>query len=253
MASSSHSRSLLVKLAALLLPRGLLQLAKAEERPNTMLVLLGLLVMVLHGWLLLWLMQPVETVAQPKPLLMEVSMLAMTAPKPVVAAAKPLPPQALKKPTPPKKLKPVFKKPAPVVQKAPDFAPSEPVEPVSGSEASGKTDAQSSASTLANTTQADSAATFTEANYRANYAHNPKPEYPTIAKSRGWQGKVLLRVQVSDEGLSEAVMIEQSSGWELLDESALEAVKQWRFIPAKRGELAVASSVIVPIVFTLRN
>ena len=65
------------------------------------------------------------------------------------------------------------------------------------------------------------------------------------------QGKV--GGKVSAQGLSDDVTVEQSSGHEILDESAVEAVRKWRFIPAKRGETPVASSVIVPIVFTLRN
>lgn len=189
-------------------------------------------------------------------------MIAMSAPKPAVAPPKPAPPPPPeKKPPPPKKVKPkpVVKKPAPVVQKAPDFAPQEEVEPVPAPvpQAAPTTQTSSSASTTTSTTSqatsANTAETFTEANFRANYAHNPKPDYPTIAKSRGWQGKVLLRVKVSAQGLSDDVTVEQSSGHEILDESAVEAVRKWRFIPAKRGETPVASSVIVPIVFTLRN
>jgi protein TonB len=97
------------------------------------------------------------------------------------------------------------------------------------------------------------AQTFVEANFKANYLLNPKPEYPTIAKSRGWQGKVMLRVQVSSEGTVSDVSVETSSGHEMLDASALEAVNKWKFIPAKRGNNAVASWVIVPIIFTLND
>jgi protein TonB len=39
----------------------------------------------------------------------------------------------------------------------------------------------------------------------------------------------------------------------MLDESAIDAVKKWKFIPAKKGETAVASAVIVPIVFSLKD
>ncbi len=97
------------------------------------------------------------------------------------------------------------------------------------------------------------AQTFVEANFKANYLLNPKPEYPTIAKSRGWQGKVMLRVQVSSEGTVSNISVETSSGHEMLDDSALQAVNKWKFIPAKRGDNAVASWVIVPIIFTLND
>jgi len=234
---------------------GLWQALLGEERPRDMLILLALLAISMHGWLLSWLLRPSEKITPAQPLIMEVSMISMAAPKPAVAPPPPAPPPPEKKPPPPKKTppKPVVKKPPPVVQKAPDFAP---VEPVSEAPPTPQATAPStsSTSTASTSTQAPTnAEQFTEANYRANYAHNPKPDYPSVAKSRGWTGKVLLRVQVSAQGTSDAVAVEQSSGHEILDESAVEAVKQWRFIPAKRGETPVASSVIVPIIFTLRN
>lgn len=227
-----------------------------EERPRNMLVLLAILVLLLHVWGFIELMQPVEQTTEAKPLVMEVSMIAISAPKPSVAPPRPAPPPPEKK-QPPKKLqpKPIPKKIPPVVQqKAPDFAPTEqavepqPVTQTAPTQTSTVSDSKGTTTPTTTNTQQ-----FTEANFRANYAHNPKPEYPSIAKSRGWQGKVMLRVQVSAEGLSDAVAVETSSGHEILDEAAIEAVKKWKFIPAKRGETPVASSVIVPIIFTLRE
>ncbi len=113
------------------------------------------------------------------------------------------------------------------------------------------TTSTTSTSTTATNAVSSEPETFTQANYRANYAINPKPEYPAIARSREWEGKVLLRVQVSAEGLTESVKIDKSSGHDILDDCAIEAVKKWRFIPAKRGDTPVASSVIVPISFSL--
>ncbi|MCX7089460.1 MAG: energy transducer TonB [Methylococcales bacterium] len=92
---------------------------------------------------------------------------------------------------------------------------------------------------------------FVEANYHANYGYNPKPIYPSIAKRLGWKGKVILHVQVSAAGESTSVSVQQSSGHEELDDAAVEAVKQWRFIPAKRGNTPVSSSVQVPLNFNL--
>lgn len=222
-----------------------------EERPRDMLLLFMLLVLLLHVWLLTVLLEPEEKITQAEPLVMEVSMIAMSVPKPAVQPPKPAPPPPEKKPQPKKPPpKPVVKKPPPVVQEAPDFAPFEPTPPPPQNTQSSNT---STASSSSKAVESHDAPAFTEANFRANYAHNPKPDYPAIARSRGWQGKVLLRVKVSAEGLSDVVTVEQSSGHELLDESAIEAVQKWRFIPAKRGDTPVASSVIVPIDFKLRN
>jgi TonB family protein len=93
---------------------------------------------------------------------------------------------------------------------------------------------------------------YSEATFNANYATNPKPKYPEAAKSLGWEGNVLLRVRVTADGRSEQVIIHRSSGHKVLDDSAVVAVQNWRFIPAKRGSKAVACTVIVPIVFTLK-
>lgn len=94
---------------------------------------------------------------------------------------------------------------------------------------------------------------YKEAYLDAAYDHNPKPDYPGIARSRGWQGKVILRVQITEQGKVESVTIEKSSKHDLLDESALEAVKKWLFVPAMRGEKPVATSVLVPIIFSMQN
>lgn len=223
-----------------------------EERPANMLSLLTILVVLLHIAGMLWLLKPVEQETPAKPLIMEVQMIAMSAPKPSVAPPTPAPTPPEKKPPPIKpQPKPVPKKMPPVVQKAPDFAPAEPAaesRPVMQTTAS-----QSSTATGSKASTTPQVEEYTEANFRANYAHNPKPDYPSIAKSRNWQGKVMLRVKVSAEGLSDAVEVEHSSGHDILDESAVEAVKKWRFIPAKRGETPVASSVLVPIIFSLRD
>jgi protein TonB len=83
------------------------------------------------------------------------------------------------------------------------------------------------------------------------YAHNPKPLYPQEAREKGSQGKVLLRVEVLASGLVGQIAVKKSSGCEALDRSALAAVKEWRFIPARKGEVAVPVWVIIPVKFQL--
>jgi TonB family protein len=83
------------------------------------------------------------------------------------------------------------------------------------------------------------------------YAQNPKPVYPQEAREKGYQGKVLLRVEVLANGRVGQVALKKSSGCEALDRSALAAVKGWRFIPARKGEVAVPVWVIIPIKFQL--
>lgn len=93
--------------------------------------------------------------------------------------------------------------------------------------------------------------TYIPADSDAAYLNNPKPVYPLEARQRNWQGTVVLRVSVSEDGHVLQVNLQRSSGHETLDESALAAVKDWRFVPAKRGETPEPSWVSVPIVFKL--
>jgi protein TonB len=87
----------------------------------------------------------------------------------------------------------------------------------------------------------------------AAYLRNPAPRYPAAARRAGEQGTVTLRVLVSPDGLASRVAVEKSSGSPHLDAAALEAVKAWRFTPARRGVDAVESWMLVPIVFRLEG
>jgi len=89
------------------------------------------------------------------------------------------------------------------------------------------------------------------ARFDADYLHNPSPVYPVLARRRGEEGKVLLKVRVSAQGEALNIAIAKSSGNELLDGAAVEAVTRWRFVPARRGDEPVESSVIVPMTFRL--
>ncbi len=91
------------------------------------------------------------------------------------------------------------------------------------------------------------------ARFDAAYLHNPRPDYPPLSRRLGEEGKVLLRVRVSREGLAAAVDIEKSSNFARLDEAARQVVSRWRFVPAKRGDEAIEAMVIVPIVFRLED
>jgi len=88
-----------------------------------------------------------------------------------------------------------------------------------------------------------------------NAAHlqNPPPRYPLVARRRGEEGTVTLRVHVQRDGVPASVGLEKSSGSNALDNAALEAVRAWRFAPARQGEEAVDAWVLVPIVFRLEG
>jgi TonB family protein len=82
-------------------------------------------------------------------------------------------------------------------------------------------------------------------------ASNVAPPYPEEARAAGLQGKVTLRLHISVDGRIESLKILTSSGVPSLDQSALAAVKQWRFEPARRQGRPVAMDVKTSISFQI--
>ena len=86
-----------------------------------------------------------------------------------------------------------------------------------------------------------------------DYKSNPKHRYQMIARRKGYEGTVRLRVYVLESGNAGDVELEKSSNYEILDRSAIEAINRWIFIPGKRNGVPVASWVTVPVKFRLTN
>lgn len=89
--------------------------------------------------------------------------------------------------------------------------------------------------------------------FNADYLDNPKPPYPGLSRRMGEEGEVQLRVHVDANGTAQQVELYRSSGFPRLDQTALDTVRQWRFVPARQGDQAVPAWVIVPIKFSLRS
>jgi TonB family protein len=92
-------------------------------------------------------------------------------------------------------------------------------------------------------------ATLTQARYR----ETPQPQYPSSARREGKEGRVLLRVLVDEEGRTKTIEVNTSSGHDLLDRAASEAIKKWRFVPAHAGGKPIETWIKVPIDFQLSN
>ena len=86
---------------------------------------------------------------------------------------------------------------------------------------------------------------------KPRYQDNPKPVYPPLAKRKRWQGTVMLQVVVEPDGTASSCKLEKSSGYDILDKSALRAVKKWRFIPEKEAGIGRRSTILVPVQFVL--
>lgn len=89
--------------------------------------------------------------------------------------------------------------------------------------------------------------------WKADYLRNPKPVYPSTSRRLGERGVVLLRVLVTAAGDPAKVDLKKTSGYARLDESAVEAVRNWKFVPARLGDKPVEAWVLVPIEFSLKG
>ena len=94
----------------------------------------------------------------------------------------------------------------------------------------------------------------TDVSIPASYsASNQKPIYPNMSKRLGEQGTVVLRVLVKADGNAGEVEVKSSSSYPRLDQAAIDAVKTWRFNPAKIDGKAIDEWYQVPIPFKLQS
>jgi protein TonB len=93
----------------------------------------------------------------------------------------------------------------------------------------------------------------TEARFDADYLNNPTPAYPPLSRRLREEGVVVLKVLVRSDGSVANALIDKRSGSTRLDDAALAAVKQWRFVPARRGTEPIEAWVFVPIEFELQS
>ncbi|MBI1886823.1 MAG: TonB family protein [Nitrosomonadales bacterium] len=212
------------------------------------------LVALAHG-LLMWSWIMLPSLSRPVRHEMSVSVTLPAPPQPAPPEPKPAEP---KPPEPPKpKPKPVVKpkpvKPQPAPQAAVPDVPEEtppqeeapPPEETSSAPPQPAGDPPAPASPVREPDR--------EPDYRAAYLKNPAPSYPMVARRMGWQGKVVLNVEVLANGLPGQIKLHQSSGHDVLDNAAIKAVSGWRFVAARQGGQVVTKSFLVPIPFILKE
>tara|TARA_B100000809_G_scaffold177603_1_gene175144 strand:- start:38 stop:1009 length:972 start_codon:yes stop_codon:yes gene_type:complete len=76
-----------------------------------------------------------------------------------------------------------------------------------------------------------------------------QPLYPQDLIAAGIEGRVMLLVDISETGRVLAMEIQSSSGHPRLDQSAMAAVRDWRFVPGRRDGRPSPMTVIVPVSF----
>lgn len=176
------------------------------------------------------------------------------APQPEITPAPPSP-----VPTP----QPVINKPLPVARPTAPRVPQPMVEPLPQTDAAAAITAPalmpeisqvpaSESSPARAEVQAEPAAARIELpSSDADYLNNPAPAYPALSRRLGEQGKVVVRVFIEASGSATRAEIGSSSGYERLDQTALQTVQRWRYVPGKRNGVPEAMWFNVPITFVL--
>jgi protein TonB len=65
------------------------------------------------------------------------------------------------------------------------------------------------------------------------------------------EGRVILRIKVLPNGRAGSVEVTKSSGKQVLDDAAVETVRNWKFVPAKRGDTPIEGFATQTIDFKL--
>lgn len=204
---------------------------------------------------------------QPTPEPPKVAQFVPPPPTPAVPEVVPEKPVVEKIPEKKPEKKPVRKKAEPPVVKKPDIAPKK-AEPAVSAPAEDTAPSESEPAPVAapvpvqpRSDPAPAPALASAApqapviapRFDAAYLRNPAPAYPRASRRLGEQGRVILRVCVEPDGRPSALEVHQSSGSTRLDEAALNAVRQWSFVAARRGNEKVTAWVLVPMDFRLKN
>jgi protein TonB len=174
----------------------------------------------------------------------------------VAEAVTPAPPV----PTPPVSTPAAPEMPPPVASSVPGAGMTASTEPVAAAgpptglpTGTGAPSAVSAPASVASAPSRDSASggAITQS-ARPQGGYQVRPSYPSSALRQGIQGTAMLKVHVLIDGRVGDVLVQQSAGHPDLDQAAIEAVRRWRFEPARRGSDPVAMWVLLPVQFQIR-
>ena len=79
------------------------------------------------------------------------------------------------------------------------------------------------------------------------------PTYPAISRRMGEEGKLVLRVELDENGRIDDAKVINSSGYERLDTAALTAVKSWQCNPSRRNGQPIRAVALQPFNFVLQG
>jgi protein TonB len=87
---------------------------------------------------------------------------------------------------------------------------------------------------------------------RPIYKQNTPPPYPRKARRLGYEGIVMLKVLINENGRVDDLTVLESSGHNVLDRAALSAVRKWLFEPGTEGGIKKKMWVKIPVHFDLK-
>ena len=90
-----------------------------------------------------------------------------------------------------------------------------------------------------------------EARTEARMVRGQKPTYPREAQQRGMEGEVLLWLNISADGDVLEAKVQRSSGYRLLDDHSIRFARGLEFVPARRGQTAIPTTVLLPVRYRL--
>lgn len=179
-----------------------------------------------------------------------VGVLVAPEPEPAPPPPKPVPPPPKPEPKPQPKPEPKFTpKPTPKPEPEREVAPEpEPVPQTAPSVPAPPAPAVQQAAPAP-----EAPAPVTPPRTDAAHLNNPAPQYPALSRRLGEQGRVMLDVYILPDGSVGETKLNKSSGFPRLDNAALQAVKNWKYVPAKRGNKPIAFWYVQPVSFVLNN
>jgi protein TonB len=158
-------------------------------------------------------------------------------------AEPPVPPAETPKPEPVevRKVEPMMVTPPPIVQ---TLAPPPPPVAVTTSPPPSKPVAVAAP---------PPAGPVTVANLDERLIEGKPPRYPMESRRKKEQGTVLLRLLIGTDGRIAQISIAQSSGYERLDQAALQAIRNWRWQPMIRDGQAIEVRGLYSMPFALQG
>jgi len=211
--------------------------------------------------------KPIET---PLPAMTDAVREPAPAPEPLRAPEPPAPaPPAPAAPSPPAPSPPATamspaastdREPGPQVRSGPVAAATPPAPPTGsgdgiplGRPSASPGSGQPGTGPVAAATGRDAGSTGAITKYaRPQGGYQVQPGYPATARRLGIQGTTMLRVHVLIDGRVGDVVVQETAGHPDLDQAAADAVRRWRFDPARRGNDPVAMWVLLPVEFRLK-